>query len=323
MYPRHRMRRLRRTESLRRLGSELLLSAEELIMPLFVLSGEDREEEVSSLPGVYRYSVDLLRSRCEQIRSPAVLLFGVPEADQKDATGSAALDAHGIVPRAVRTIKAERPDLAVITDLCLCAYTDHGHCAPLTDAGEVDNDAALPLLGEMAGRHAAAGADLVAPSGMMDGQVKAIRDHLDEQGFTARGIMSYAAKFASAFYGPFREAAHSAPGSGDRSSYQLPPANRREAVRDALLDVEEGADWLMVKPAMPYLDVLLELRHSIRLPISAYHVSGEYAMLKAAARAGALDERKAVLEALTSIKRAGADAIITYYAEQVCEWLRR
>lgn len=321
MFPATRMRRLRRTEGLRRLARETALDAADLVLPAFVVGGEGRREPVPAMPGVERASADVLAARAATTPVGALLLFGVPEPNEKDEEGSAAWREDGPVPSAVRAVKAERPELVVITDVCLCAYTAHGHCGLLTDGGEVDNDATLPLLARMAAAHAAAGADMVAPSAMMDGQVGAIREGLDGAGFAATGIMAYAAKFASAFYGPFRDVAHSAPSFGDRRSYQLPPPNRREALRDALLDVEEGADWLMVKPSLPYLDILRELRRETRLPLSAYHVSGEYVMLKHAAEAGGIDERDCVLEALTCIKRAGADAVITYYAEQVCRWL--
>lgn len=315
------MRRRRRSQGLRQLARETRLLPEDFILPVFVVPGRGREEEISAMPGVRRFSVDRMAEEAVAWRSPAVLVFGVPAADSKDATGSAAWEGE-LVPSAVRRLKAERPDLIVITDVCLCGYTTHGHCGPLTESGEVDNDRALEALGRTAVAHASAGADMVAPSAMMDLQVKGIREALDEAGLSQVAVMSYAAKFASAFYGPFREAAHSSPGHGDRRSYQLPPANRREALEDALLDEAEGADWLMVKPALPYLDVLAELRAETRLPLAAYQVSGEYSMLKAAAAAGALDERRAVLESLLSIKRAGADAIITYHAEEAIEWLK-
>ncbi len=321
MFPIERSRRTRRTEGLRRLAGESVLTQDDLVLPLFVVGGENRTEEVPSMPGVIRRSVDGLRSFAQSVRSPAVLLFGVPDDHEKDESGSAALSEDGCVPAAVRALKSERPDLVVITDVCLCAYTTHGHCGVAPDGSGPDNDATLELLAQMANMHAGAGADVVAPSAMMDGQVAAIRQTLDGAGREQVAIMAYAAKFASAFYGPFRDGARSAPAFGDRRSYQLPPPNRREAVRDALLDEREGADWLMVKPAMPYLDVIAELRRESRLPIAAYQVSGEYAMLKRTAEAGALDERGAVLESLIGIKRAGADAIITYYAEEVCEWI--
>ncbi len=321
MFPISRMRRGRRTEGLRRLAQEVDLTPDDVILPLFAVPGQGREEPVESMPGVVRQSVDLLERRAAALRSRAVLLFGVPGEDEKDETGSASAAPDGLVPAAIRALKKARPDIVVITDLCLCSYTSHGHCGVVTASGEVDNDRTLPLLGAMACAHAQAGADVIAPSGMMDGMVTAIRSGLDGAGLTGTAIMSYASKFASSFYGPFREAAHSAPGFGDRRGYQLSPANRREAIRDALLDIDEGADWLMVKPAMPYLDVLLELRQSTHLPIAAYQVSGEYAMLKAASAAGGLAEKEAALEAALCIRRAGADAVITYYAEDICEWI--
>jgi len=321
MYPQTRMRRLRRSEGLRRLAQETGVRPESLILPAFVLSGKGRAEPVRSMPGVVRLSVDLLAERAERSQASALLLFGVPGSGEKDATGSAALRDDGIIPSAVRALKSVRPDLTLITDVCLCAYTEHGHCGLLTKSGEVDNDATLSVLGRVAAGHAAAGADMVAPSAMMDGQVGALRASLDNSGKSETPIMAYAAKFASSFYGPFRDAAQSAPGFGDRRAYQLPPGNRREAIRDALLDEAEGADWLMVKPAMAYLDVLAELRGATRLPLAAYQVSGEYAMLKHAAAAGAFSERDVVLEAILCIRRAGADAVVTYYAEEVCKWL--
>jgi len=315
------MRRARRTDGLRRLASETTLDKHDLILPLFVVSGTNQSVPVDSMPGVVRQSVDVLARRTAEIRSSAVLIFGVPDDSEKDDTGSAAVRDDGLVPQAIRALKAERPDIVVITDVCLCGYTSHGHCGVLTESGEVHNDRSIALLGKMAAAHAAAGADMAAPSAMMDGQVRAIREALDAAGLGHTCIMSYASKFASAFYGPFRDAAHSAPGFGDRRGYQLSPANRREALREAMLDEAEGADWLMVKPAMPYLDIVSDLRAGSRLPLAAYHVSGEYAMLKLAAKAGVISEREAVLEAMTCIRRAGADAIITYYAEEVCRWI--
>jgi porphobilinogen synthase len=318
-----RPRRNRRTSALRGLCRETELNPDALILPLFAVSGEKRSEAVESMPGVTRDSVDVLTRRVASSPVKAVLLFGVPEKSEKDATGSAALGEDALVPRAVRAIKEARPEIAVLTDVCLCSYTRHGHCGALTASGEVDNDRTLDLLARMALAHARAGADIVAPSAMADGQVAAIRESLDANGAQAVAIMSYAAKFASAFYGPFRDAADSAPESGDRRGYQLPSSNRREALLDALLDEAEGADWLMVKPALPYLDVLRDLREETRLPLAAYQVSGEYAMLKSASAAGALDERSAVLESLLSIRRAGASAIITYYAEEAIKWIGR
>jgi porphobilinogen synthase len=275
------------------------------------------------MSGVNRRSVDLLKRWSDGLAVPAVMLFGVINPADKNSEGSAAWREDGPVPSAIEAIRSVRPELVVITDLCLCGYTDHGHCGVLTERGEVDNDETLQLLARMGSVHAAAGADMVAPSAMMDGQVRAIREALDDAGFQDTGIMSYAAKFASSFYGPFRDAARSAPGFGDRRSYQLPPANGDEALRDAELDEAEGADWLMVKPALPYLDVLAGLREITRLPIAAYQVSGEYAMIKAAAEKGAIDEREVVLESLLSMKRAGANAIITYFAESVARWVMR
>lgn len=300
---------------------ETRLHRDDLILPLFVTGGLDTEEPIAALPGVSRWSVDRLPSVVAPLTIPAVLLFGVPDPSQRDATGSLALCSDGLVPQAIRAIKQARPDLAVLTDVCLCGYTDHGHCGLLNDNQEVDNDATLGELAAMAVAHSQAGADMVAPSAMMDGQVGAIRAALDAAGLEQTGILAYAAKFASCFYGPFRDAAKSAPGFGDRKSYQGPPANRREAIRDALGDEQEGADWLMVKPAMPYLDVLSELRRETRLPLAAYQVSGEAAMLHHAAQAGALDRRAAICESLLCIKRAGADAIITYFAHEVSQWI--
>jgi porphobilinogen synthase len=301
--------------------AETRLHRDDLILPLFVTDGIDTEEPIAALPGVSRWSVDRLPSVVAPLTIPAVLLFGVPDPSQRDATGSLALCSEGLVPQAIRAIKQARPDLAVLTDVCLCGYTDHGHCGLLNEDQEVDNDATLGELAAMAVAHSQAGADMVAPSAMMDGQVGAIRAALDAAGLEQTGILAYAAKFASCFYGPFRDAAKSAPGFGDRKSYQGPPANRREAIRDALGDEQEGADWLMVKPAMPYLDVLSELRRETRLPLAAYQVSGEAAMLHHAAQAGALDRRAAILESLLCIKRSGADAIITYFAHEVSQWI--
>ncbi len=321
MNHRSKMRRGRRTEALRRLARRAALTADDFILPLFAVEGSGQRENISSLPGVCRMSADILAEKCETLICPAVMLFGVPPQNAKDGAGKYALREDGVVPEAIRAIKAARPDLAVITDLCLCGYTSHGHCGLLTPGGEIDNDASAEVLGRIAAVHAAAGADMVAPSAMMDRQVEAVRSVLDGSGFHATGIMSYAAKFASAFYGPFREAAESGPEFGDRKGYQLAPENRDEAVRDALLDEAEGADWLMVKPAMPYLDVLYELTRSTRLPVAAYQVSGEYAMIKSTAEAGRLDEKDAFSESLLAIKRAGASAIITYWAEEAANLL--
>jgi len=273
------------------------------------------------MPGVDRLSVDLLKEHVAQLRVPAILLFGVPEPEEKDEIGASALSENGPAAKAIAAIKSVRPDVIVITDVCLCGYTSHGHCGLLQRSGEIDDDKTRAALARMAVLHAMAGTDMVAPSAMMDGQVQEIREALDSAGFEQVAIMSYASKFASSFYGPFRDAARSAPRSGDRHSYQLPSANRREAVREAVLDEAEGADWLMIKPALPYLDALAEVRSASRLPMAAYQVSGEYAMLKHAADAGAFWERDGVLESLLCIKRAGADAIISYYAEEACSWI--
>ncbi|MFH1651327.1 MAG: porphobilinogen synthase [Chloroflexota bacterium] len=320
-FPLIRPRRLRRTEALRALVRETTLDAGDLVYPLFVVEGKNYREEIASLPGVFRYSPDRLAPEIKEIarlKIPAVILFGIPK--EKDETGSSACRAEGVVPAAIRTIKDTAPELIVMTDVCLCEYTSHGHCGVIAD-GAVDNDRTLPLLAEMAAVHAAAGADIVAPSDMMDGRVKAIRETLDARGFTDTVILSYAAKYASAFYGPFREAAESAPQFGDRRGYQMDPPNAREALREVAQDIAEGADMVMVKPALPYLDVIRQVRDATGYPLAAYNVSGEYAMLKAAAQRGWLEEKRAVLEALTSIKRAGADIILTYHAKEAAAWL--
>ena len=321
MYPRIRLRRNRRSKALRQLSQETQLSRNDLIWPFFVVSGENRNEPIGSMPGVARMSTDLVVQSLAEAQVPAVLLFGVPDDPDKDDQAQAAMTPDGIVPTTLRALKQAYPDLVTITDVCVCGYTTHGHCGVLDDKGYVKNDASLELLAGMAAAHAEAGADMVAPSAMMDGQVTAIRERLDSLGLCDTAIMSYSTKYTSSFYGPFRDAAHSAPGFGDRSSYQLPVANRNEGIREALADEAEGADWLMVKPGMPYLDVIRDMRNESRLPIAAYQVSGEYAMLKQASAAGALDEKGAVLESLLCFKRAGADAIITYYAQQVAAWL--
>jgi len=324
-FPATRLRRLRRTGALRGLVRETRLDASDLILPLFVTHGSDRREPISTLPGVERLSIEHAVAEAAQAAAlgiPAVLLFGIP-AD-KDAEGSGAWDDEGVVQLAIRAIKEQLPDLLVIPDLCLCEYTSHGHCGVLTgshQAATVDNDATLPLLARTAVSHARAGADLIAPSDMMDGRVGAIRAALDDEGFEDLPILAYSAKFASVFYGPFREAADSTPASGDRRGYQMDPANGEEALREVLLDVEEGADLVMVKPALPYLDVVRRVKDATRMPVVAYNVGGEYAMVKAAAAAGALDERATVLEVLTSIRRAGADAVITYHAKDAARWL--
>ncbi len=317
-----RFRRLRRSEALRALVRETRLSPSDFVYPLFVTHGEGVREEISSMPGQYHLSLDQLAREAEELRSlgiPAVLLFGLPAA--KDEVGSEAYDADGIVQRAVRVLKEASPGLVVITDVCLCEYTSHGHCGIVTASGEVDNDETLPLLARTAVSHAEAGADIVAPSDMMDGRVAAIRSALDDGGFGSTPIMAYAAKQASAFYGPFREAAESAPQFGDRRGYQMDAANSREAMREIEADIEEGADIVMVKPALPNLDLIARARERFELPLAAYNVSGEYAMVKAAARAGYLDERLVTLEILTAIKRAGADIMITYHAKEAARWI--
>jgi porphobilinogen synthase len=323
MYPKTRMRRIRSNEKLRRLSQETILTANDLILPVFVISGENERQSIPLMPEIERISVDVLADTLEKTNLRTVLLFGIPEHNEKSEGATSVFDDNGIVPTVIRKLRKTHPDIAIITDVCLCSYTSHGHCGVIGNKGVVDNNATLKLLAKMALCHAAAGADMVAPSAMMDGQVAVIRDALDNQGFSDTAIMSYAAKFASSFYGPFRDAAKSVPAFGDRSSYQLPIGNRQEAVRDALLDESEGADWLMVKPALPYLDVLTELKQQTRLPVSAYQVSGEYSMIKHASKAGAFDEQKAVIETLTCFKRAGANAIITYYAKEVCKWLEK
>ncbi len=321
-FPATRLRRLRRTGALRGLVRETRLDAGDLILPLFVTHGEDRREPIAAMPGVARLSIEHAVAEAREAAAlgiPAVMLFGIPA--EKDAEGSAAWDDEGVVQLAIRAITRARPELLVIPDLCLCEYTSHGHCGVLRDDGAVDNDATLPLLARTAVSYARAGADVIAPSDMMDGRVGAIRAALDEEGFAETPILAYSAKFASAFYGPFREAADSTPASGDRRGYQMDPANGDEALREVLLDVEEGADLVMVKPALPYLDVIRRVKDRSGMPVVAYNVSGEYAMVKAAAAAGHLDERAAVLEALTSIRRAGADAVITYHAKDAARWL--
>lgn len=321
MFPETRKTRNRRNKALAALARETILTPDDFIIPLFIVDGENVEQRIASMPGVSRLSIDKAAELVKDIRSKAVLLFGVVEDCCKDELAAAATSETGLVSRAVRAIKEARHDVAVITDVCVCGYTPHGHCGVLKNGGDIDNDASLELLAAMALSHARAGADMVAPSAMMDGQVLAIRTALDDAGFCDTAIMSYAAKFASAFYGPFRDAAGSAPGFGDRSAYQITPANSREALADALLDEQEGADWLMVKPGLPYLDVLAKLRGETRLPLAAYQVSGEYSMIKAAAAAGVIDEKRAALESVLAMKRAGADAVITYYAEELIGWL--
>ncbi len=321
--PIDRLRRLRRTEGLRALAREISLTPEDFIYPLFVRPGRNVREPISSMPGQFRLTIDRLEAEVEEIVRlgiRAVLLFGL--AERKDPEAQEAWEENGLVPQAVRRIKAVAPELVVITDVCVCACTDHGHCGIVRD-GQVDNDATLALLARMALAHAAAGADLVAPSAMMDGQVRAIREALDEAGFVDVGIMAYSAKFASAFYGPFREAADSAPRFGDRRSYQMDPPNAREALREIERDIAQGADIIMVKPALAYLDVIRRARERFDHPLVAYNVSGEYSMVKAAAQMGWLDEERAMMEILIAIKRAGADRIITYFAKEAARWLRR
>ena len=316
-FPIQRLRRMRRNANLRRMVRETRLSVDDLIMPLFVVPGRGVENPVASMPGVAQLSVDRAVEECKTIRDlgiPGVILFGIPE--EKDPLGSGAYRADGIIQRAVRAIKEHVPGLVVITDVCLCEYTDHGHCGVVRE-GDVDNDATLDLLVEESLSHVRAGADLVAPSDMMDGRVGAIRRALDAEGFSQTPIMAYSAKYASGFYGPFREAAESTPQFGDRRSYQMDCANTDEALREVALDIEEGADIVMVKPALPYLDVIRRVKERFDVPLAAYSVSGEYAMLKAAARNGWLDESRVVHEALTGIKRAGADVILTYFAKDV------
>ncbi len=316
-----RFRRLRRTEALRSLVRETELSVAHLVYPLFVTHGQGLRQEIPSMPGQFRLSPDMLAQEAQELRAlgiRAVLLFGIPA--RKDAEGSEAYDPQGIVQQAIRALKEADPELVVITDVCLCEYTSHGHCG-VVRGGEVDNDRTLPLLARMALSHVEAGADMVAPSDMMDGRVAVIRRALDEAGYVHIPIMAYSAKTASAFYGPFREAAESAPQFGDRRGYQMDPANAREALREIEADVEEGADIVMVKPALSNLDIIALARQRFSLPIAAYNVSGEYAMVKAAARLGWLDERRITLEVLTAIRRAGADIIITYHAKEVARWL--
>jgi len=322
-FPAYRPRRLRRSEALRRLVRETRVTVEQLVQPLFVVPGRGVERPVGSMPGIAQLSVDRAAEDCRRLADlgvPAVILFGIPE--HKDARGSGATDPDGIIPRALRAIRQAVPGLLLITDVCLCEYTDHGHCGVVRD-GDVDNDPTLELLAVEAVAHARAGADVIAPSDMMDGRVGAIRRALDAAGFAHLPIMSYAAKFASAFYGPFREAAESAPQFGDRRSYQMDPANAEEAMREVALDIEEGADIVLVKPALPNLDIVRRVKERFGYPVAAYQVSGEYAMVKAAAARGWLDEARAVAESLTAIRRAGADIVITYFAGDVARGLVR
>lgn len=332
-FPIYRPRRLRRTENLRRMVRETRLSADDFIYPLFVVHGQGVKAEIPSMPGNYHWSIDMLPAEAEEIADlgiPAVILFGLPAV--KDAVGSENFAEDGIVQQAIRAIKEAVPKLVVVTDICMCEYTDHGHCGMVkglgakTDGrglpeGYVLNDETLEYLGRVAVSHAVAGADVVAPSGMMDGMVEAIRSALDDEGFESVAIMSYAAKYASTFYGPFRDAAQSPPQFGDRRSYQMDPPNAREALREVALDIEEGADIVMVKPALPYLDIIRQVREAFDYPLAAYNVSGEFSMVKAAAQRGWIDEQGVALEILTAIKRAGADMILTYFAKDAARWL--
>src|SRR5687767_8401581 len=325
-FPAYRPRRLRQSTALRRLVAETRLSVEQLVLPLFAVPGKKVRRAVSSMPGVFQLSVDELvreATRAHGLGVPAVLLFGIP--DSKDAQASGAYAANGIVQRAVRELKRALPELIVITDVCLCEYTAHGHCGIIRKgdkSGRVQNDPTLELLARTAASHAAAGADMVAPSDMMDGRVRAIRERLDKKGFSDTPIMSYAAKFASAFYGPFREAAESTPHFGDRRSYQMDSANANEALREVALDIAEGADIVMVKPALAYLDIIHRVKTEFGYPTAAYNVSGEYSMVKAAAQNGWIDERAVMMESLLAMRRAGADILITYAASDVARWLR-
>ncbi len=321
-FPTHRPRRLRRTEAIRSLARETRLGTQGLVYPMFVCPGTNVRNEISSMPGCWQQSVDMLVEECreiEQLGIPSIILFGLPE--HKDERGSEAAAAQGRVQRAVEAIRRAKLNLLVMTDVCLCEYTDHGHCGLIED-GRVLNDPTLELLADAAVSHARAGADIVAPSDMMDGRVGAIRRKLDAHGFADVAILAYAAKYCSGFYGPFREAAQSAPQFGDRRSYQMDPANVREALKEVAMDLEEGADMVMVKPALPYLDVIRAVRERFDVPVAAYNVSGEYAMVKAAARNGWLDEKRVAMEILTGIQRAGASIILTYHAKDAARWLR-
>jgi porphobilinogen synthase len=321
LFPDARGRRLRQSDAIRRLVRETILTPDDFILPLFTIDGKDVREPIDAMPGQYHLSVDQLVKTAREAHAlgiPGVILFGIPP--KKDPLGTQAYAKQGIVQRAVKAVKDALPELLVITDVCLCQYTDHGHCGVI-EGQQVDNDASLDLLARTAVSHAAAGADMVAPSDMMDGRVAEIRGALDESGHSQVPIMSYAAKYCSAFYGPFREAADSAPQFGDRRTYQMDPANAQEAIREATMDVEEGADIIMVKPALPYLDVITRIRDEIDLPVAAYNVSGEYSMVKAAAERGWIDEEKVMLETLTAIKRAGADMILTYFAMDAAQRL--
>lgn len=322
-FPQYRPRRLRASETIRRMVRETTLSPDNFIYPMFVTHGKGVRKEISSMPGNYQQSIDNLVKDCEEVHGlgiPAVILFGIPE--HKDELGTEAYSDEGIVQHAIKAIKHKLPDLMVITDVCMCEYTSHGHCGVIKN-GHVQNDATLELLAKEALSHAKAGADMVAPSDMMDGRVGAIREALDESGFENIPIMAYAAKYASGFYGPFREAAESTPQFGDRRSYQMDPANSREALREAELDIEEGADIVMVKPALSYLDIITRVKQEFDLPVAAYNVSGEYSMVKAAAKLGWIDGDRVMMEILTSIKRAGADMILTYHAKEAAKLLSK
>jgi len=323
MFPFQRPRRLRKNETIRRMVRETSLSPDDFIYPLFITYGKNVRKEIKSMPGCFQESVDSIVKHAKEVYSlgiPAVILFGIPE--HKDEIGSGAYDPHGVVQKAIRAIKNKIPELQVITDVCMCEYTSHGHCG-IIEQGAVKNDPTLELLAKEAVSHAKAGADMVAPSDMMDGRVEAIRLALDAEGFPEIPIMSYAAKYASAFYGPFRDAAESTPQFGDRRSYQMDPANRREALKEVALDIEEGADIVMVKPAMTYLDIISDIKENFDLPVAAYNVSGEYSVIKAAAKLGWIEEERAMMEVLTSIKRAGADIILTYFAKDAARVLNR
>jgi porphobilinogen synthase len=323
-FPLHRPRRTRQTDVWRRMVRETRLTLDSLIYPMFVVPGRGVQNAISSMPGISQFSVDAAVKEAKAVAAtgvPAVLLFAAPDEKVKDAKGSAALDPKGLAAQAISAIKEACPNLIVWADVCLCGSTDHGHCGHVTPKGMVENDSSVETLAQVALNYARAGADAVAPSDMMDGRILAIRSLLDKEGHSGTPIVSYAAKYASSFYGPFREAAESAPAFGDRRSYQMDPANAREALREVLLDVEEGADLVMVKPAGPYLDIIRQVRDAVNLPVVAYQVSGEFSLIKAAAERGWIDERMAALETLTGIKRAGADLIITYFAPKMAQWL--
>jgi porphobilinogen synthase len=323
MFPIHRPRRIRKNEVIRKMVRETSLSPDDFIYPLFVTYGKNVRKEIKSMPCCYQESVDKIVRHAKEVYSlgiPSILLFGIPE--HKDEIGSSAYDPYGVVQKAIRAIKDKVPGLYVITDVCMCEYTSHGHCG-IIEKGDVRNDPTLELLAKEAVSHARAGADMVAPSDMMDGRVKAIRIALDAEGFSEIPIMSYAAKYASAFYGPFREAAESTPQFGDRRSYQMDPPNRREALKEVALDIEEGADIVMIKPAMTYLDIISDVKNAFSLPVAAYNVSGEYSLVKAGAKLGWIDEDRVMMEILTSIKRAGADLILTYFAKEAVKILNK